>query len=115
VCAKRKILKMLKQLKRTGITCFKELFLTCNGSGQTLGVGVAVLTTVVNASCYEAFSSTGKADSAQPHMATGVPETKATMRSPQRQMIVSETEGNIRDTEHFGLWRLNADLELISG
>ena len=94
---------MLKQLERTGITCITEMFHTCNGSGQTLGVGVAVLTTVVNASCYEVFSSTGKADTAQPHMATGVPETKATLRSPQRQMFVSETEGNIRDTEHFGL------------
>jgi hypothetical protein len=106
---------MLKQLERAGITCLKELFHTCNGSGQTLGVGVAALTTVVNASCYEVFSSTGKADSAQLHMATGVPETKATMRSPQRQMFVSETEGNVHDTEHFGLWRLNADLELVSG
>ena len=105
---------MLKQLERTGITCLEALFHTCNGSGQTLGVGVAVGTTVVNASCYEVFSSTGKADTAQPHMATGVPETKATLRSPQRQMFVSKTEGNIRDTEHFGLWRLNADLELVS-
>jgi len=95
------------------------MFHTCNGSGQTLGVwvgvGVAVaVLTVANASCYEVFSSTGKADTAQPHMATGVPVTKATLRSPQRQMFVSETEGNIRDTEHFGLWRLNADLELVS-
>jgi hypothetical protein len=106
--------QVLRQLERTGITCLKELFHTCNGSGQTLGVGVAALTTVVNASRYEVFSSTGKADSAQPHMATGVPETKATMRSPQRQMFVSETEGNIHDTEHFGLRRLNADLELVS-
>jgi hypothetical protein len=108
---------MLKQVERTGITCLKELFYTCNGSGQTLGVevAVAVLTTVVNASCYEVFSSTGKADSAQPHMATGVPETKATMRSPQRQMFVSETGNNIHDIEHFGLRRLNSDLELVSG
>jgi hypothetical protein len=107
--------QMLQQLERTGITCLKELFHTYNGSGQTLAAGVAALTTVVKASCYEVFSSTGKADSAQPHMATGVPETKATMRSPQRQMFVSETGGNIHDTESFGLWRLNADLELISG
>jgi hypothetical protein len=71
--------------------------------------------TVVNARCYEAFSSTEKADFAQPHMATGVPETKATLRSPQRQMFVSGTEGNIHDTEHFGLWRLNADPELVFG
>jgi len=106
---------MLKEMERTGITCLKELFRTCNGSGQTLEVGVAALTTVVTLSCYEVFSSTGKADSAQPHMATGVPETKATMRSPQRQMFVSKTEGNIHDTEHFGLWRLNADQELDSG
>jgi hypothetical protein len=32
--------------------------------------------TVVTARCYEVFSSTGKADFAQPHMATGVPKTK---------------------------------------
>ena len=59
-------------------------FHTCNGSGQTLGLGVAALTTVVNSRCYDVFSSSGKADFAQPHMATGVPETTTILQSPKR-------------------------------
>lgn len=104
MCAQNaRVLKCYSNWNVQESPCLKGLFHTCNRSGQTLGVGVAALTTVVNARCYEVFSSTGKADFAQPHMATGMPETKATMRSRRRQMFVSETEVNILDTEHFGL------------
>jgi hypothetical protein len=38
-------------------------------------VGLSAVVVVVDARCYEEFSSTGHADAALPHMATGAPET----------------------------------------
>jgi hypothetical protein len=65
--------------------------------------GVAAL--MVNARCYEEFSSTGHGDPAQPHMATGAPETMTKVHFPDADNNVLKAEETNRGIENFRLSR----------